>query len=176
MERKARDEPPPWLDKNGKPIGWYAGKQYDDDTANAKKVLAELDKYYPGRQKYEIAGFFFWQGDKDRDNAAHAGHYEENLVRFIKQLRKDFDAPNAKFVLATLGETEKGSGGNAAKSSRPSSRWTATSGNIPSSRAMWPRSIRIPWRRAAAATATTTATPKSIWTSAKPWARPWSSC
>ena len=29
--------PPPWLDKNGKPIDWYAGKQYDDDTADAKK-------------------------------------------------------------------------------------------------------------------------------------------
>ena len=29
-------EPPQWLDKNGKPIQWYAGKQYDDDTADAK--------------------------------------------------------------------------------------------------------------------------------------------
>jgi len=30
-------------------------------------------------------------------------------------LRKDFDAPNAKFVLATLGEATKGSGGNGGK-------------------------------------------------------------
>ena len=108
-------EPPPWLDKSGKPIEWYAGKQYDDDIANAKKVLSELDKYYPGATKYEVAGFFFWQGEKDCGNAAHAGKYEENLVRFIKQLRKDFDAPGAKFVLATLGETVKGSGGNGGK-------------------------------------------------------------
>ena len=36
--------PPPWVDKAGKPIEWYAGKQYDDDTANAKKVLGELAK------------------------------------------------------------------------------------------------------------------------------------
>ena len=105
-------EPPPWLDKNGKPIEWYAGKQYDDDTANAKKVLAELDKHYPGATKYEVAGFFFWQGEKDGGNAAHADRYEQNLVRFITQLRKDFNAPNAKFVLATLGEATKGSEGN----------------------------------------------------------------
>ncbi|MCB1128150.1 MAG: sialate O-acetylesterase, partial [Verrucomicrobiae bacterium] len=105
-------EPPPWLDKNGKPINWYAGKQYDDDTSYAKKVLAELDKYVPGAQGYDIAGFFFWQGDKDRYNAAHAARYELNLVRFIRQLRQDFDAPNAKFVLATLGQTRKGDGGN----------------------------------------------------------------
>lgn len=54
-------EAPPFVDKNGKPIEWYAGKQYDDDVANAKKVLAELDKYYPGATKYDVAGFFFWQ-------------------------------------------------------------------------------------------------------------------
>ncbi len=98
-----------------KPIAWYAGMQYDGDVANAKKVLSELDKYYPGAKKYEIAGFFFWQGDKDRYDAGLASRYEQNLVRFIKQLRKDFDAPNAKFVLATLGQTKKGDGGNDGK-------------------------------------------------------------
>jgi len=97
------------------PIGWYAGKQYDGDVANAKKVLEELDKYYPGAQNYEVAGFFWWQGDKDRYNAAHASRYEENLVRLIKQLRKEFDAPDAKFVCATLGQTEKGADGNEGK-------------------------------------------------------------
>jgi hypothetical protein len=93
-------------------IEWYAGKQYDDDVANAKKVLAELDKYYPGATKYEIAGFFWWQGEKDCGDTGHASHYEENLVRLIKQLRKDFNAPGAKFVLATLGEATMGSKGN----------------------------------------------------------------
>ena len=95
-----------------KPIGWYAGMQYDGDIARAKKVLAELEKYYPGAKGYQIAGFFFWQGDKDRYDAGHASHYEQNLVRFIKQLRKDFNAPNAKFVCATLGQTKKGATGN----------------------------------------------------------------
>jgi hypothetical protein len=92
--------------------GWYAGKQYDDDTANAKAALADLDTNYPGAKKYEVAGFVFWQGEKDGGNAVHASHYEKNLVQFIKQLRKDFDAPNAKFVIGTLGEAAKGSTGN----------------------------------------------------------------
>lgn len=114
---KGLSTPPPaqWLDKAGKPIDWYAGKQYDDDVANAKKVLAELDKYYPGAKGYEVAGFIFWQGEKDGGNAAHASRYEQNLVRFIKQLRKDFDAPKAKLVLATLGEAKKGDTGNGGK-------------------------------------------------------------
>ena len=91
-----------------KKIKWYAGMQYDGDIARAKSVLAELDKYYPGANKYEIAGFFWWQGDRDSRSAALSSRYEKNLVHLIKQLRKDFDAPNAKFVCATLGHTEIG--------------------------------------------------------------------
>jgi len=84
--------------------GWYAGRQYDADTTHAKIVLKNLPKYFPGYagQGYEIAGFVFWQGHKDQ-NAAHASRYEQNLVHFIKTLRKDFEAPKAKFVLATIG-------------------------------------------------------------------------
>ena len=42
----------------------------------------------------------------------HAVYYEQNLVRLIEQLREDFDAPDAKFVCATLGQTVIGAGGN----------------------------------------------------------------
>ncbi len=98
-----------------KKITWYAGMQYDGDVARAKQVLAELDKYYPGANKYEIAGFFWWQGDRDSRSAALSSRYEQNLVHLIKQLRKEFDAPNAKFVCATLGQTEKGATDNGGK-------------------------------------------------------------
>jgi hypothetical protein len=111
-----KDSPDSWAaGTEPKPIGWYAGKQYDDDVGDAKKVLEELGKYYPDATKYEVAGFFFWQGEKDAGNPVHAAHYEENLVNFINALRKDFNAPNAKFVLGTMGESVKGSGGNGGK-------------------------------------------------------------
>jgi hypothetical protein len=100
-------EPPPFVDKNGKPVDWYAGKQWDDDIANAKKILADIGTYYPDAKQYEVAGFLWWQGDKDRYNVAHASRYEKNLVALIHALRKEFNAPNAKFVCATLGQTAK---------------------------------------------------------------------
>lgn len=93
--------------KDGPCLQWYAGKQYDDDVANAKKVLADLNTYYPDAKSYEVAGFLWWQGDKDRYSAAHASQYEKNLVALINALRKDFNAPKAKFVCATLGQTAK---------------------------------------------------------------------
>jgi hypothetical protein len=98
-----KDKPDWWTDgQPKKDVNWYAGRQYDADTAHAKAVLKNLKKYFPDYkdQGYEVAGFVWWQGHKDQ-NAAHAGKYEENLVRLIGALRKDFDTPNAKFVLAT---------------------------------------------------------------------------
>ncbi len=92
-----------------KPIGWYAGKQYDDCFVAAHEVLDNFDEQFPhwkGRG-FEIVGFVWWQGDKDRYNAVHAGRYEKNLVHLIETLRTEFKAPKAKFVVATLGQTAK---------------------------------------------------------------------
>ena len=105
-----KESPLSW-DKGATPeaIEWYAGKQYDDCFNAAKEVLGKFDEEFPhwkGRG-YEIVGFGWWQGDKDRYNEAHAVQYEKNLVHLIKTLRKEFNAPRAKFVVATLGQTSK---------------------------------------------------------------------
>ena len=106
----ATEPPAEWLDAKGNPINWYAGLQYDLDTGDAKKVLSDIAAHYPDATKFEVAGFFFWQGEKDGGSPVHSAHYEKNLVHFIKTLRKEFNAPNAKFVLGTMGEAVKGSG------------------------------------------------------------------
>lgn len=107
-----QESPLSW-DKGSKPepINWYAGKQYDECFKAAHEVLNDFDAQFPhwkGRG-YEIAGFAWWQGDKDRYNLAHAKKYEENLVHLIKTLRREFKAPKAKFIVATLGQTAKDS-------------------------------------------------------------------
>lgn len=100
-----KDSPALW-EKGTKPepINWYAGKQYDDCFGGAKKVLADFDKNFPhwkGRG-YEIAGFGWWQGHKDGGEPG-ASRYEKNLVQLINTLRKEFQAPEAPFVIATVG-------------------------------------------------------------------------
>lgn len=105
-----KDSPLSWeKGTEPQPIDWYAGKQYDDCFTAAHEVLDHFDEQFPhwkGRG-YEIVGFAWWQGDKDRYNEAHAAKYEQNLVHLIKTLRTEFKAPAAKFVVATLGQTEK---------------------------------------------------------------------
>ncbi len=99
-----KETPDVWVEGQPKKVvNWYAGKQYDDDMTNAKEALKTIAKWYPDYQNqgYEIAGFVWWQGHKDTGNPAHASKYEENLERLINSLRKDYEAPKAKFVLAT---------------------------------------------------------------------------
>lgn len=100
-----KDSPSRWQKgTDPKPINWYAGKQYDDCFNAAREVLDNFDREFPHWQGrgYEIAGFVWWQGHKD-GGEPHASRYEANLVRLIKSLRKEFDAPDAPFVLATIG-------------------------------------------------------------------------
>ena len=68
-------------------------------------------KPFAGRD-FEIAGFVWWQGDKDRYDLGHATRYEQNLVNLITSLRSYYTnrypgkvVANAPFVLATLGQT-----------------------------------------------------------------------
>ena len=107
---------------NNTKSGWYGGVQYDGDVFRAKSILQNLTQYmgYDDDNnddefssatlnyeiEYEIAGFFFWQGDRDTYNndPVYAKRYSINLERFVTSLRRDFNAPHAKFVLATLGQ------------------------------------------------------------------------
>jgi hypothetical protein len=86
--------------------GWYAGLQYDQDVGAAQNALKNLSTYYPGATKYEVAGFFWWQGNAEPGKGS-VENYDKNLAFLFNDLKKDFNAPNAKFVCATLGEHDK---------------------------------------------------------------------
>ena len=101
-----KDSPDRWDEgSEPAPINWYAGKQYDDCFSAAKALLADWGRSFPqfAGRGYEIAGFVWWQGHKDQGNAVHAARYEQNLVRLIDALRRGFDAPEAPFVIGTIG-------------------------------------------------------------------------
>jgi hypothetical protein len=112
------DSSPRWV-KGTKPtkdtVDWYAGIQYDRDVHAAKQILQNIGFFYPGAKEYQIMGFFWWQGDRDSKSYVYSSRYEKNLVQLIQRLRVDFDAPHAKFVCASLGQTKKGSSSNGGK-------------------------------------------------------------
>jgi hypothetical protein len=100
------DSPNRWLTgTTPEPIDWYAGKQYDDCVVAAHDVLNNFATNFPQWQEqgYEIAGFGWWQGHKDQYDASYADRYELNLANLINALRAEFNAPDAPFVVATIG-------------------------------------------------------------------------
>jgi alpha-galactosidase len=101
-----KDSPAIW-DEGTKPepINWYAGKTYDRFTESIHDVLKNFDSLYPEFKDrgYEIAGFAWWQGHKDGGSEGHIQNYEKNLISLIKAWRKEFDAKDAPWVIATVG-------------------------------------------------------------------------
>lgn len=87
---------------------YYKGWQYDAFIADAHKILDNLSEYFPDYkgQGYEVAGFCWWQGHKDAGMSQR--YYERHLVNLIKDLRAEFNAPNAPFAVATVGFDGKG--------------------------------------------------------------------
>jgi len=64
--------------------------------------LKDLFPAYDGRG-YELAGFGWHQGWNDRINDKFNAEYESNMTHFIRDVRKDLDAPALPFVIAETG-------------------------------------------------------------------------
>ena len=81
----------------------FCGAEYDLLLEGVRQTLANLDKVVPGYagQGYEIAGFVWFQGHKDKDVPKLV--YEKHLVNLIEDLRDDLNAPEMKVVIATVG-------------------------------------------------------------------------
>lgn len=96
-------------DRHGNPIGHY----YNLIVKRTREVLADPGKYHPAYKKedgYEIAGFVWFQGFNDlvgrypsKDGAKDFSEYSRLMASFIRDVRKDLDAPKMPFVIGAIG-------------------------------------------------------------------------
>lgn len=81
------------------------GHYYRLMLADVKTTLAEMGERFPelrGRTP-ELAGFIWFQGWNDQYNGAEK-EYESNMAHFIRDVRKELDAPNLPFVIGVMGQ------------------------------------------------------------------------
>jgi hypothetical protein len=73
--------------------------------AEIKSALGDLKTYVPddADQGYELGGFVWFQGWNDMINADYTAAYTENLVHFIRDVRRELESPNLPFVIGVLG-------------------------------------------------------------------------
>ena len=73
-------------------------------VAEVHGTLANLAERFPGykNQGYEIKGFVWFQGWNDQYQDRWLT-YEKNMANFIRDVRKEFKAPQMAFVIGQMG-------------------------------------------------------------------------
>ncbi|NNJ24387.1 sialate O-acetylesterase [Alienimonas chondri] len=91
------------------------GRYYRLMTEHVKTVLKDVGEVVPNydpEQGYELAGFVWFQGWNDmvdggaypdRGRAGGYDQYAELMATFIRDMRRDLDAPKLPFVIGVLG-------------------------------------------------------------------------
>ncbi len=98
LNKKTQDD----IDKNPEILGKY----YRETLSLTKSALKNIKQLVPDSDgSYELAGFAWHQGWNDRISDQYNGEYEKNMVNFIKDIRKDLNAPKLPFVIGETGMT-----------------------------------------------------------------------
>ncbi len=81
------------------------GKDYRNMVSEVHGCLAELRDRFSGYRGcgYEILGFVWFQGWNDQYEERWLG-YEKNMANFIRDVRKEFKAPDMKFIIGQMGQ------------------------------------------------------------------------
>jgi alpha-galactosidase len=81
------------------------GASYRAMLAEVNATLGNLKTLFPdydGRG-WELAGFIWFQGWNDMINADYTAQYTTNLMHFIRDVRRDLQAPRLPFVIGQMG-------------------------------------------------------------------------
>ena len=83
-----------------------AGLNYRLMNEAVHKVLDNLKENHPAYDPaagYQIAGFVWFQGFNDQFNDHFKANYRNNMVAFIKDIRREYKTPQMPFVIGVLG-------------------------------------------------------------------------
>lgn len=99
-EKNGRNDPLPMLDE----IKAGYGASYRNMLTEVHQTLDHLGELFPELQGKtpKLTGFVWFQGWNDQYGAE--GEYESNMAHFIRDVRKDLDAPQLPFVIGVMGQ------------------------------------------------------------------------
>lgn len=85
--------------------GGTTGDFYRNVVQQTQEVLAGAPSLFPELKghRFELSGFGWHQGWNDRVNPAFVKEYESNMACFIRDIRRDLNAPGLLFVIAETG-------------------------------------------------------------------------
>ena len=94
--------------------GGKVGPYYTKMLAEVREALGDLKKRFPDYDGggWELAGFVWFQGWNDMCTPPAVPEYEQNLVKLIRDVRKEWKAPNLPVVIGELGNGGRPAKGN----------------------------------------------------------------
>jgi alpha-galactosidase len=100
-EKHNRNDPLPTMEDVKEPYG----SSYRNMMAEIRDVFDNYETMFPALKgmELEVAGFFWFQGFNDQFGEHAPAEYASNMKHFIKDVRKDLDAPKLPFVIAAIG-------------------------------------------------------------------------
>jgi len=83
-----------------------AGLNYRLMNDAIRQVLGNLEENHPDYNStngYEIAGFVWFQGYNDQFSPEFRDNYKNNMISFIKDVRKEYQVPQMPVIIGVLG-------------------------------------------------------------------------
>jgi len=83
-----------------------AGLNYRMMTQRVNEVLGSLKDHHPefdASVGYDLAGFVWFQGFNDQFSPAFRDNYKDNMIAFVKDVRREYKVPKMPFVIGVLG-------------------------------------------------------------------------
>ncbi len=99
-EKNKKNDPLPTMEDIKKDYG----SSYRKMMAEVKETMANAGTLFPALKgmPLELAGFVWFQGWNDQYGAEN--EYASNMTHFIKDVRKDLNAPKLPFVIGVMGQ------------------------------------------------------------------------
>jgi alpha-galactosidase len=93
--------PPPTMDD----VRQSFGTAYREMLDEVRQTLARLQEHFPeyAGQGYELSGMVWLQGWNDMIQPDYTAEYTDNLAHFIRDVRRDLQAPQLPFVIGQMG-------------------------------------------------------------------------
>lgn len=100
-EKNKKNDPLPTMDDINKPYG----QSYRNMLTEVADVMKNAGTLFPALKgkELQLAGFVWFQGWNDQYNG-YEKEYESNMAHFIRDVRKDLNAPKLPFVIAVMGQ------------------------------------------------------------------------
>ncbi len=75
----------------------------DDQITAAQEEVKKLQAEYDAGTGYEMAGIVWFQGFNDQFSPAFRDNYKNNMIAFVKDVRKEYQVPHMPFVIGVMG-------------------------------------------------------------------------